>query len=154
MTADRRDDPKFGKMSANCIDYRSLLADEQNEGCDAASGSSALSEIASKGNTGVDVDLSKVRLREEGMSPSSIMIPESQERMIVLLPPQGGDTVLATLRKYDVPYSVIGTVTNDGMVTIRMKEELLAHLPAEFVATRRDGAPDEDASEKRGGRRR
>jgi hypothetical protein len=32
MAADRRDDPELGKMSADCIDYRSLLADEQVPG--------------------------------------------------------------------------------------------------------------------------
>jgi hypothetical protein len=32
MAADRPDDPEIGKMSADCIDYRSLLADETSAG--------------------------------------------------------------------------------------------------------------------------
>ena len=48
--------------------------------------STALSEVASKGGTGVDVELKRVRLREDDMSPTEIMISESQERMLLVLP--------------------------------------------------------------------
>jgi phosphoribosylformylglycinamidine synthase subunit PurL len=95
--------------------------------------STALSEVASNGGTGVDVELRKVRVREDDMSPAEIMTSESQERMLLMLSPKGSDPVLAALRKYDVPYSVIGTVTDDGNLTVRWDGRVVARLQAEFV---------------------
>jgi phosphoribosylformylglycinamidine synthase len=95
--------------------------------------STALSEVASSGGTGVDVDLKLVNVRESGMSPAEIMTSESQERMLLMLPPQGSDPVLRVLTKYEVPHSVIGTVTDDRDLTVRWGGRVVARLPAAFV---------------------
>ncbi|MDA4122585.1 MAG: phosphoribosylformylglycinamidine synthase subunit PurL [Thaumarchaeota archaeon] len=95
--------------------------------------STALSEVASSGGTGVDVDLERVRAREGDMSPAEIMTSESQERMLLMLSTKGSEPVLSTLDKYEVPYSVIGKVTSDGTLTIRWQGKVVARLPAEFV---------------------
>ena len=42
-------------------------------------------EMASKGNLGIELDLSKVPCREENMTPYEIMLSESQERMLIIL---------------------------------------------------------------------
>ena len=42
-------------------------------------------EMASKGKLGIELDLSKVPCREEGMTPYEIMLSESQERMLIIL---------------------------------------------------------------------
>src|SRR3984957_14790386 len=95
--------------------------------------STALSEIASSGGTGVDVELSGVNRREQDMSPTEIMISESQERMLLILSPGSTDPILEILDKYEVPHSTIGRVTDDGNLTIRWKRKVVAKLPAEFV---------------------
>ena len=97
--------------------------------------STALSEVASKGGTGVDVELKRVRLREEDMSPTEIMISESQERMLLVLPPgpKGGRDVLSVLEKYGVPYSVIGKVTTTPNLVLRWDGKVVADLPASLV---------------------
>ncbi|MDA4114579.1 MAG: phosphoribosylformylglycinamidine synthase subunit PurL, partial [Thaumarchaeota archaeon] len=95
--------------------------------------STALSEIASNGGTGVDVELSEVNRREQDMSPTEIMISESQERMLLVLSPGSSDPIVEILRKYEIPYSIIGRVTDDGNLTIRWKRRVVAKLPAEFV---------------------
>jgi phosphoribosylformylglycinamidine synthase len=95
--------------------------------------STALSEIASNGGTGVDVDLGHVRCREGDMSPTEIMISESQERMLLVLSPGGAEPILSILRKYDVPYSAIGRVTGDGNLTLKWKGKVVARLPAQLV---------------------
>ena len=82
---------------------------------------------------GVDVELDQVRVREGDMPPSEIMISESQERMLLMLTPKSSEPVLEILDKYEVPYSVIGRVTDDGNLTIRWKGKVVADLPAEFV---------------------
>jgi phosphoribosylformylglycinamidine synthase subunit PurL len=97
--------------------------------------STALSEVASKGGTGVDVELKRVRLREDDMSPTEIMISESQERMLLVLPsgPGGGKDVISVLEKYEVPYSVIGKVTSTPRLVLRWDGKVVADLPASLV---------------------
>ena len=41
-------------------------------------------ETASRGGTGVEIDLSKVPKREPGMTPYEILLSESQERMLII----------------------------------------------------------------------
>ncbi|HUH99486.1 MAG TPA: phosphoribosylformylglycinamidine synthase subunit PurL, partial [Nitrososphaerales archaeon] len=98
--------------------------------------STALSEVASKGGTGVEVELRRVRLREEDMSPTEIMISESQERMLLILPKAHADSkggVISVLEKYGVPYSVIGKVTSKPNLVIRWGGKVVADLPAKLV---------------------
>ena len=57
---------------------------ESLQDCGAAGLASSLSEMASDG-AGVDVQLDRVPLREEGMEPWEIMISETQERMVAVV---------------------------------------------------------------------
>ena len=41
-------------------------------------------EMASRGGTGIEIDLAKVPLRETGMIPYEMMLSESQERMLLV----------------------------------------------------------------------
>ncbi|HVB95053.1 MAG TPA: phosphoribosylformylglycinamidine synthase subunit PurL [Nitrososphaerales archaeon] len=97
--------------------------------------STALSEVASKGGTGVDVELKRVRLREDDMSPTEIMTSESQERMLLVLPsgPGSGKDVIPVLEKYGVPYSVIGKVTSSPRLVLRWDGKVVADLLASLV---------------------
>src|SRR5947207_15538979 len=42
-------------------------------------------ETASRGGTGVEIDLAKVPKRETGMTPYEILLSESQERMLIIV---------------------------------------------------------------------
>jgi len=95
--------------------------------------STALSEVAFSGGTGVDVELKKVNVRESDMSPAEVMTSESQERMLLMLPPERSEPILSVLTKYEVPYSVIGKVTDDGYLTVRLGGQVVARLQAAFV---------------------
>ena len=97
--------------------------------------STALSEVASKGGTGVDVELKRVKLREADMSPTEVMVSESQERMLLVLPSGagGGKDVISVLDKYGVPHSVIGKVTASPKLTLRWDGKVVADLPSSLV---------------------
>jgi len=95
--------------------------------------STALSEVASKGGTGVDVELRRVKLREDDMTPTEVMTSESQERMLLVLPSGGGKDVISVLEKYGVPYSVIGKVTSSPRLVLRWDGKVVADLPASLV---------------------
>ncbi|MGZ4707826.1 MAG: phosphoribosylformylglycinamidine synthase subunit PurL, partial [Acidimicrobiales bacterium] len=71
----------------------------------------ATSETASRGGMGMDVDVTAIPLREQGMEPFETMTSESQERMLAIVEPEGLDEVLAICDKWDVRASVIGRVT-------------------------------------------
>ncbi|MCS7115971.1 MAG: phosphoribosylformylglycinamidine synthase subunit PurL [Nitrososphaerota archaeon] len=94
----------------------------------------ALSEVAAKGGCGVEVYLDKVHLREPDMDPVEIMLSESQERMLFIVKEEGVEKVCKIFEKYGVPYSIIGKVTSDKYLTVKMKGKVLARLPAEMVA--------------------
>jgi phosphoribosylformylglycinamidine synthase len=94
----------------------------------------ALSEMAAKGGTGMSIELDRVRKREPDMHPAEIMISESQERMALVINPQMEDKLIQIFEKYEVPYSSIGTVTNDGQLTITLGGETIASAPSRFVA--------------------
>ena len=96
--------------------------------------STALSEVASKGGTGVDVELARVPLREQDMSAMEAMTSESQERMLLVVEPGATEGVFDVLDKYEVPKAVIGRVTDDGKLTIRWNGRVEASLPAKVVA--------------------
>ena len=67
----------------------------------AAGLSSSTSEMASKGGVGLDLDVSRVPLREADMEPFEIMISESQERMLCVVEPARLDEVLAVCRSWE-----------------------------------------------------
>ncbi|MBI3859767.1 MAG: phosphoribosylformylglycinamidine synthase subunit PurL [Thaumarchaeota archaeon] len=96
--------------------------------------STCLSEVASKGGTGVDVELTRVLAREPGMTATEIMTSESQERMLLMLDSSGADPVVRILDKYEVQHSVIGKVTPTGAMVLRWNGEIVADLPAKVVA--------------------
>src|SRR5205807_9116429 len=60
-----------------------LLVSLQDLGAAGLTSSSA--EMASKGGVGLDLDVSRVPLREADMEPFEIMVSESQERMLAVV---------------------------------------------------------------------
>src|SRR5437588_3766684 len=79
---------------------RTLLMSLQDLG---ASGlTSSASEMASKGGVGIDIDVSRVPLREAGMEPLEIMISESQERMLCVAPPECVGALLDVCERWEV----------------------------------------------------
>ncbi|GAI09537.1 unnamed protein product [marine sediment metagenome] len=73
--------------------------------------SSAVGEMAAE--TGVRVYLDKVSLKYAGLSYSEIWVSESQERMVLAVPPDCIDELLGLFASEDVEAAVIGEFTND-----------------------------------------
>ncbi|MEM3003741.1 MAG: phosphoribosylformylglycinamidine synthase subunit PurL [Candidatus Bathyarchaeia archaeon] len=112
----------------------------------------ALSEMSSKGGTGVQVDLEKIHVREEGMSPYELLLSESQERVLLTVTPAGNE-VFKILRKWGLPYSVIGKVTDTGRVVAKYRGEVVVDVPSELLTNsptpRRIARRPKSTSEKR-----
>src|SRR5215203_3344984 len=95
-------------------------------------------ETASRGGTGVEIDLAKVPKRETGMTPYEIMLSESQERMLIIVKKGHEQTVRDIFEKWDLPYAEVGTVKDDGMMRVLHDGALAAEIPAKQLA---DDAP-------------
>ncbi len=79
----------------------------------AAGLTSSSSEMAGRGGSGIELDLSRVPLRESGMTPYEILLSESQERMLLVARKGTEDEVKRIFDKWDLDAVVIGQVTED-----------------------------------------
>ncbi|MHB1003860.1 MAG: phosphoribosylformylglycinamidine synthase subunit PurL, partial [Thermoleophilia bacterium] len=104
----------------------------------AAGISSSSSEMASKGGVGIDIDISKVHLREQGMEPFEIMISESQERMLAVILPEKEAEVLAVCAKWDLDANIVGVVTDSKRLRIFDGDEMIGDMPVDALV---DDAP-------------
>src|SRR6187455_526794 len=95
-------------------------------------------ETASRGGSGIEIDLTKVPRREPGMTPYEIMLSESQERMLIIAKRGREDIVRQVFDKWDVPCAEIGRVTSDGIMRVRNNGTIAAEIPAKALA---DEAP-------------
>jgi phosphoribosylformylglycinamidine synthase II len=105
----------------------------------------ATSETAGRGGVGMDVDVTAVPRREDGMEPWEVMTSESQERMLAIVTPESWPAVAAICAKWEVRAAVVGRVTEPdgergGRLRIRdgFEGEILADVPAASLS---DDAP-------------
>jgi phosphoribosylformylglycinamidine synthase len=91
-------------------------------------------ETASRGGSGVEIDLAKVPKREPGMTPYEILLSESQERMLIIAKRGKENIVRKIFAKWDVPCAEIGRVTDDGMMRVRSNGSVAAEIPAKPLA--------------------
>ena len=104
-----------------------LLVSLQDLG--AAGLTSSASEMASKGEVGIDIDVAKVPLREPGMEPFEVMVSESQERMLCVVEPANLDAVMRLCEKWEVGGAAIGTVTDTHRMRVLAEGELVGDMP-------------------------
>ena len=93
--------------------------------------SSAVGEMGA--DTGVRVDLDKVPLKYAGLSYSEIWVSESQERMILAVPPEHIEELLSLFAGEDVEASVIGEFTSDKRLQLFYKGKLVGDLTMKFL---------------------
>ncbi|CAN5664164.1 phosphoribosylformylglycinamidine synthase subunit PurL [soil metagenome] len=98
----------------------------------AAGLTSSTVECASRGGVGAEVDVSLVPRREDGMTAYEVMLSESQERMLLVVRPDGVDEVNDVVRRWSLHSSVVGTITDDGLVRIKDGDVVTAEVPARF----------------------
>ncbi len=105
----------------------------------------ATSETAGRGGVGMDVDVSAVPRREDGMEPWEVMTSESQERMLAIVTPDSWEAVAKICAKWEVRAAIVGKVTapdpaEGGRLRIRdgFEGPVLADVPAASLS---DDAP-------------
>ncbi len=100
----------------------------------AAGLTSSSSEMASRGGCGVEIDISLVPRREEGMIPYEVMLSESQERMLLVVKKEKKKLIRKIFDKRDLHAVSIGRVTSDGFFRVLDKGRIVAEIPAKSLA--------------------
>lgn len=96
----------------------------------AAGLTSSSCEMATRANTGMEIDVALVPRREEGMSPYEIMLSESQERMLVVPKKGMEDKVREIFERWGLEAVVVGRVTADGILRVKEGDKVVAEVPA------------------------
>jgi len=95
--------------------------------------SSAVGETAAKFGCGAKVALDKVPLKYKGLAPWEIYISESQERMLLAVPPENLDLVITVFNQEDVEATAIGTLTTERRLHLLYLDESVADLDMQFL---------------------
>ena len=124
-----------------CMELMSTDAIVGIQDMGAAGLTSSSFEMASKGGMGVELDLDKAPMREEGMTAYELMLSESQERMLMVIKPGKEEMTRAIFEKWELDFAVIGRLTDTGRMVLRMNGEIVADLPIDPLA---EASPEYD----------
>ncbi len=102
---------------------------------------SSSTEMADRGQTGLDLWMEKVPRREKNMSPYEVLLSESQERMLMVLNKGKEKKAKSIFKKWGLDFSIIGEVTDTKVLRIFDNNDLVASLPIDFIT---NSAPSYD----------
>jgi phosphoribosylformylglycinamidine synthase subunit PurL len=100
----------------------------------AAGLTSSSAEMASKAGSGIEMNLDLVPQRETGMTAYEMMLSESQERMLIVVKKGREQEIVDLFSKYDLEAVAVGRVTDDKMLRLLHKGEVVANVPADALA--------------------
>ncbi len=104
----------------------------------AAGLTSSSCEMAARANTGIELDLSLVPQREQGMTAYEMLLSESQERMLIVAHSGREREVVDIFSKWDLDAAVIGRVRDTGRMLVIHNGETVADIPVSLLT---DEAP-------------
>lgn len=102
-------------------------------------------EMASKADSGMELDLDFVPQRETNMSAYEIMLSESQERMLLCVRKGHEEDVISLFKEYDLEAVVIGRVTEGHQYVLRHHGEVVTDIP---VSSLTDDVLEEPSEER------
>ena len=121
------------KVKRAIIDIRDLQLASATTDLGGGGLSSAIGETAERFNCGITIDLDKVPLKHRGLAPWEIYISESQERMLITVPPENLDRVMAIFAREDVEATAIGKLTTERRLLLNFNSEKVADMEMAFL---------------------
>jgi phosphoribosylformylglycinamidine synthase subunit PurL len=91
-------------------------------------------EMASRGGTGIEIELERVPRRETAMTPYEILLSESQERMLLVAERGRENEIIGVFSKWGLAAVEIGRITADGLLRVRECGRVVAEIPAHALA--------------------
>jgi phosphoribosylformylglycinamidine synthase subunit PurL len=95
---------------------------------------SSSSEMSSKAGTGIEMNLDLVPQREADMTPYEMMLSESQERMLLIVRKGHEQEIIDIFNRYGLEAVAIGQVTDDKILRLTHKGEVVAEVPVDALA--------------------
>ncbi|NDD67847.1 MAG: phosphoribosylformylglycinamidine synthase subunit PurL [Synechococcaceae bacterium WB9_4xC_028] len=92
------------------------------------------SEMAAKGDVGVELDLDRVPAREEGMTAYEYLLSESQERMLFVVRAGREEALMERFRRWGLQAAVVGRVLEEPVVRVLQHGAVAAEIPARALA--------------------
>ena len=92
-------------------------------------------EMAAKGGLGLEMELDKVPMREEGMNPYELMLSESQERMLIVLKPGREEQARKIFEKWELDFAVIGHLTDTERMVLTWHGDVVGNIPIPPLVT-------------------
>jgi phosphoribosylformylglycinamidine synthase len=83
--------------------------------------------------TGVDLDLDQVPLKDQSLTAWEILLSESQERMLLVIPPGKLEQTEAILRRFEVGWCRLGEFTDSKRLRARWRDQNVADLEMSFL---------------------
>ena len=93
----------------------------------------SISETADAGGTGTEIQLEKIRIREDDMEPWEILVSESQERMFFVVKPDNVKKISKIFDKYELHHEILGEVTDTGKCVVKYRDQTIVDLPAHLL---------------------
>jgi len=132
-------DPFFEKLLIeSCLEVMKKGLAESVQDMGAAGITSSSFEMSVGGGLGLELDLSRVPLRDQTMNPEEILLSESQERMLMACDPANVDQIKSIFTKWGLEAVVVGKVRREKEIQIFWKGDMVCEIdPANIV----EGAP-------------
>ncbi len=83
--------------------------------------------------TGVTLDLDAVPLKDQSLTAWEILLSESQERMLIAVPPEKLSETQTILDRFEVAHAVIGHFTDSGRLEATWRGEKVVDLEMSFL---------------------
>lgn len=99
--------------------------------CGGGGFSSSVGEVGE--DLGVTINLEKASLKYQGLAPWEIWVSESQERMILVIPPKNLEKLLVICKKYNVEASVLGRFDGSKKLNVFLGKEKVGNLDMKFL---------------------
>jgi phosphoribosylformylglycinamidine synthase len=93
--------------------------------------SCAVGEMGSE--TGVQIDLDTVKLKDRSLTAWEILLSESQERMLIAVPPEKLNEAEAILDRYEVLHTVLGQFTDSHRLEATWQGQKVVDLEMDFL---------------------
>lgn len=134
-------DPVAGKILSECIldlNDAGIVKGMQDVG--AGGVLCGASEMAFRGNLGIDLELDEIPVMDEEISPIDILLSQSQDQMLVAINEDDVEVLHRIAVKWKIEYTKIGTATSTGRIKVNFKEKTLGDLPVTTLV-KGGGAP-------------
>ena len=91
----------------------------------------AIGELAAS----LDIDLSLIPKKYDGLDGTELAVSESQERMAVVIAPENSELFIALARAENLKATVVARVTDTGRLVMRWRGAIIVDVSREFLDT-------------------